>query len=131
MLRPRPALTPVIETADNLDSAQGVLFMEFARMGDLRNWIEKLAGEDNHLPPQVLWRIFDCLVKACNAMEYPPHLRSQGPRDGPPLPEDIPQGPPGAQPTAQPGYTGLVHFDLDPKNSMCPSSSSITSPTLL
>ncbi|POS81279.1 hypothetical protein DHEL01_v200329 [Diaporthe helianthi] len=117
-LRPRRALRQAIVTAENLDATNRALFMEFAKMGDLRNLMQKLGGADNHFPPEVLWRIFDCLVKACKAMEYPPFLRTPGFRNGLPLQEDIPvaQGPPGAQPTAQPGYLGKVHFDLDPQN---------------
>lgn len=107
---------------NNLDAAPGILPMEFAKLGDLNTWLKKLAGADSHLPPEALWRIFNCLVKACNAMAWPPFLRSPGLRYGNPLLEDIPDDRPGV-PGEIPnppiiGFEGLVHFDLDPKNSM-------------
>ena len=104
--------------ANNLINAQGLLFMEYAKQGDMRNMLNKLANAGRHLPPEALWRIFDCLVKGCIAMEYPPRLVPPGyavTRNERPLPEVIP---PGGQAGPVRGYRGVVHFDLDPKNSM-------------
>lgn len=92
--------------------------MEFAKLGDLHHVLEKLATAGRNLPPEALWLIFDCLVKACIAMEYPPRCTPAAgilPRAGDFLPEIVPPG--GlAGPVA--GFRGVVHFDLDPKNSM-------------
>jgi hypothetical protein len=118
--------------ADRLDGMEGMLPMEYARLGDLNTWLKRLAGADNHLPPEALWRIFDCLVKACKAMEWPPYLRSPGMRSGRYLTEDIlynRPGVPGAVPEPDDdqhptiGLAGYVHFDLDPKNSKSLNSS--------
>lgn len=109
--------------AIGLDNAMGLLFMEFARLGDLENWVHKLGRQNSSLPTEALWRIFDCLVKACIAMEYPPrHVPRPGqpvgtvaPTSGGDLPEVVP---PGGQNFPATGFHGTVHFDMDPKNSM-------------
>lgn len=101
----------------NLVRAPGILFMEYAKHGDMREMLHKLADADRHLPPEALWRIFDCLVKGCITMEYPPRYTPAGPplpNNGDPLPEVIP---PGGQAAPALGFHGYVHFDLDPKNS--------------
>lgn len=92
--------------------------MEFAKLGDLERCLQRLASADRHLPPEALWLVFDCLVKACIAMEYPPRLVTAGApllRAGDFLPEVVP---PGGQAAPVNGFRGVVHFDLDPKNSM-------------
>lgn len=91
------------------------MFLEYAKLGDLKSWLERLGSSQNHLPPAALWRLFDCLVKACNAMEYAPFSALPSLRNGPPLAEEIRFG---ALDGKQPGWEGVVHFDLDPKNSM-------------
>lgn len=92
--------------------------MEFAKLGDLQGVLERLAIADRHLPPEALWLVFDCLVKACIAMEYPTRLvpaAGPEPPDGDLLPEVVPPGGLAGQAT---GFRGYVHFDLDPNNSM-------------
>ncbi|KAI7780757.1 hypothetical protein LA080_015548 [Diaporthe eres] len=94
----------------------GLLFMEFAKLGDLEHSLQRLARADRHMPPEALWLIFDCLVKACIAMEYPPRLvPAAAPltKAGDFLPEVVP---PGGQAAPVNGFRGVVHFDLDPKN---------------
>lgn len=89
--------------------------MEFSRLGDMRHAIQRLAGMDRHLPPEALWLIFDCLVKACIAMEYIPRfvpVPNAG-HGGDFLPEVIP---PGGEAAPLNGFRGAVHFDFDPKN---------------
>lgn len=95
--------------------------MEYSKLGDMRQCLDRLTREYRDLPPVALWRVFDCLVKACIAMEYPPRFTQAGP----PLPtkgdlllEAVPAG--GAAAAAT-GFRGNVHFDLDPKNgTLCP-----------
>ncbi|KAK3332385.1 hypothetical protein B0T19DRAFT_415509 [Cercophora scortea] len=73
----------------------------------------------NYLPNRVLWSLFDCLVKGCIAMEYPPRMTeagtwaASGGDFGHPFSETIP--PQDAQGNDPPG-TGMVHFDIDPGN---------------
>lgn len=91
--------------------------MEFSKLGDMRHAIQRLEAANRHLPSEALWLIFDCLVKACIAMEYPPRYVTAGPildPDGDYLPEVIP---PGGQAAPANGFRGVVHFDLDPQNS--------------
>ncbi|ROV96941.1 hypothetical protein VSDG_04127 [Cytospora chrysosperma] len=112
-----------------IDDQRGILWLEWAKKGDLdgilsaagtavnrRNRPRRAANTD-HLPPEVVWQIFDCLVKACISMAYPPRLQA-GPNqdnqfveDGPPLPEAVP-------PAANPGRNqhDIVHLDIDPNN---------------
>lgn len=107
---------------NDLTSAPGFLFMHYAKLGDMRQCIQKAANSSRYLPPGALWVVFDCLVKACMDMEYPPRFNIPGggglqplPHAGDFLPEVIP---PNGLTTAQPGFRGTVHFDLDPRNSM-------------
>lgn len=62
------------------------------------------------------------VVAGCVAMARPPRMQLPGvdiPVTGPDLPETLPPGL-GNIATAAPvtGYTNIVHFDLDPQNSM-------------
>lgn len=96
--------------------------MEYCRFGDLERQLFKAARHNNGtyrwLPSTVLWRFFDCLVKALIAMEIPPRydpmnaapnaaIGGLGPAPirGPNLPEVISVGAPAAR-------EGIVHFDL-------------------
>ena len=117
--------------AQALSKNDGILFMEFARFGDLVRMLDKAAGADPgaplFVPIQAAWRFFDCLVKGCMAMDYPPRLlpanfpadappgTTRAPTDGGYLPEIVP---PGALNGNVPGHEGIVHFDLDPNNGM-------------
>lgn len=107
---------------NNLQNATGLLFMHYAKLGDMNQCIQKAAKSSRYLPPGALWVVFDCLVKACIDMEYPPiYVDAAGgglqalPYEGGFLPEVIP---PNGLARAEPGFRGTVHFDLDPRNSM-------------
>lgn len=118
---PNPKSAELHRIANDLDAEPGLLFMEYSKLGDMRHCLNRLTREDRDLPPQALWRVFDCLVKACIAMEYPPRLTQAGPplpSKGDFLAEVVPAG--GAAAAAT-GFRGNVHFDLDPKNgALCP-----------
>lgn len=117
--------------AQALDNDDGLLFMEYARFGDLDRLLNKAAtaaldGGQLHFPVPALWRFFDCLVKGCIAMDYPPREvpanipnnavpGAPAPAAGGNLPETIP---PGGLAGNVPGHAGIVHFDLDPTNGM-------------
>lgn len=115
----RPPSSKTVEQhtiANNLDAEPGLLFMEYSKLGDMRQCLDRLTREYRVMPVGALWRVFDCLVKACIAMEYPPRLTQAGPplpTKGDPLSEVVPAG--GAAAAAT-GFQGYVHFDLDPKN---------------
>ncbi|KAL1856316.1 hypothetical protein Daus18300_010801 [Diaporthe australafricana] len=105
-----------------LDSENDLLFMEFGKLGDLHKWMHKLSNGNDHLPVAALWQIFDCLVKACMAMDYAPRMvpgpsippgAAFAPLNGGYLPETVP---PGGHAAPLPGFVGTVHFDLDPRN---------------
>ncbi|KAG6354492.1 hypothetical protein INS49_004509 [Diaporthe citri] len=71
------------------------------------------GGTERYLPESVLWRFFDCLVKACMAVEEPPRLNPANgavpvSTQGGHLPEILTPG--------NPGREGIVHIDLDPTN---------------
>ncbi|POS81278.1 hypothetical protein DHEL01_v200328 [Diaporthe helianthi] len=121
------------------DTLGSYILMDHCRFGTLHDQLLKAAVDQdpNHterwLPEPVLWRIFDCLVKACMAMQCPPRY----------VPANAPQ-PPAAAPgaaAAQPpwptslsagwlpevvapgnganaGHYGIVHGDLDPTNGL-------------
>lgn len=110
------------------------ILMEYCKFGNLESQLMKAAVDmppdntERWLPESVLWRIFDCLVKACMAMECPPRYvpanpapaaapAAAAPVAGPapaPLPTSGPYLPevvaPGIGQIA--GHRGLVHFDL-------------------
>ncbi|KAL1856314.1 hypothetical protein Daus18300_010799 [Diaporthe australafricana] len=116
--------SPRLETqARNIDSDnEGFFLMEYCKFGDLERQLFKAARFNNGvyqwLPSPVLWRFFDCLVKACIAMEIPPRYDPMNavphpqfglappPINGPAdLPEVISAG-------AAAAREGIVHFDL-------------------
>lgn len=138
---PPPVLAP-----GRLDDDPRFLWMRFARYKELDSWIRRVHAAGSSFPRPVLWRIFKCrepprnpmdtvslsspadvgvcvtVVDACVAMACPPRYRGPMPAaavpvQGPDLPEALP---PGVISTA-PGYLNLVHFDLDPQNSLCSS----------
>ncbi|KUI57802.1 hypothetical protein VP1G_05087 [Cytospora mali] len=116
--------------AQAIDNDEGILFMDYARFGDLRELLHKAAraapaNQQLPFPVQVLWRFFDCLVKGCIAMDYPPRAGpanfpnnadpnvTEAPTAGGYLPETIPLG--GLAGNVA-GHAGIVHFDLDHSN---------------
>jgi serine/threonine protein kinase len=109
-----------LERLTRLDRDPCLLFMEFMKHGDMWSLIAKCARERIKVPNRQLLRIFNCLVRACIAMEFPPrrNFGYMGREDWSMneyeariyLEETIPQGP-----NASRGF-GLVHFDLDPQN---------------
>ncbi|KAK3682200.1 hypothetical protein B0T22DRAFT_521278 [Podospora appendiculata] len=74
--------------------------------------------QTNFIPDRILWHIFDCLVKACIAMEYPPRTRhatqwaASGGDHGLPFSETLPNRVGGNE---RPG-SEIVHFDIDSAN---------------
>lgn len=103
------------------------------KFGDLEQLFRKVAPnvyadnssrtrrgvQDDHLPIEVLWHIFNCLVKGCIGMAYPPRkntftamggLQPEQGEFGWPLPEALP-------PAGQAGrLDDIIHFDMDPSN---------------
>ncbi|KAF3070410.1 putative serine threonine protein kinase protein [Daldinia childiae] len=57
------------------------LLLEFMQLGDLAHAISKIHRMSENIPNRVLWSFWNCLVKACIAMDYPPrkfHPRRRG-----------------------------------------------------
>lgn len=97
-----------------------MMFMEFLKHGDMWSLIAKLAKTKVKIHNRQLLRIFNCLARACIAMDFPPRRRF-GLRDREDwsineyearldIEEGVPLGP-----NRNRGF-GLVHFDLDPQN---------------
>lgn len=119
--------------ANALDRDNGLLFMEYARFGDLDRLVNKATtaapnGGRQEFPVPALWRFLDCLVKGCIAMEYPPReLPTNFPNNAPPGTVSAPTAGPNLPETMppvnvfgnSPGHVGIVHFDLDPTNGTC------------
>lgn len=105
------------------------ILMEYCKFGNLDSQLMKAAVDmppnntERWLPESVLWRIFDCLVKACMAMQCPPRYVPANP---PPAAAPVAGPAPAPQPTSGAylpevvapgtgqiaGHHGLVHFDL-------------------
>ncbi|KAK4148579.1 kinase-like domain-containing protein [Chaetomidium leptoderma] len=115
-------------------SLDGVMFLEYLPRGSLHKLICAARDNNSPFPNRVVWSIFECLIKACVAMEYPPSSDGtlQCKRDAAgniavPVSERIP---PDLQTRYDqavndgtwkdegetPGGEGLVHFDIDPQN---------------
>lgn len=104
------------DMADRIDGHEGCSYflMEYCKFGDLLGQLRKAArdmpnGTERYLPESVLWLLFDCLVKACMAMEQPP---MQNPASGP-LPANAQGGfLPEVLTPGNLGSEGIVHMDL-------------------
>lgn len=97
--------------------------MDYCRFGTLHDKLLKAAVDmppnntERWFPESVLWRIFDCLIKACMAMECPPRYIPPAPGGAaaalplPPtgghLPEVVAPGN-----GINSGHYGIVHGDL-------------------
>ena len=119
----------VRQMGNKVDDTQGrYLLMDWCRFGTLQAQLLRAAVDmppnntERWLPEPVLWRIFDCLIKACMAMECPPRY----------VPGNAPPAVPGAAAAALPlatsggylpevvapgngpnaGHYGIVHGDL-------------------
>lgn len=97
-----------------------MLFLEYLKHGDMRSLIAKVAREKVKVPNRQLLRVFNCLARACIAMEFPPRRKfGYRGREDWTMNEyesrmDVEEGIPlGAN--SNRGF-GLVHFDLDPTN---------------
>lgn len=101
--------------AQRIDGHDGSYFlMEHCKFGNLEGQLFKAArdmpgGTERYLPESILWRFFDCMVKACMAMEEPPRLNPLNGvipvnAQGPYLPEVLTPG--------NPGREGIVHIDF-------------------
>lgn len=128
---------------DDIDNKGTLLFLEYLKLGDLSQLLNNIGpnvadiNNDNarvtraaerrdlvrdvrreYPPLDVLRRIFNCLVKGCIAMAYPPRtnqLDAAGNRlpvfdeQGDPLEEQVPALGAG-------WFENIIHFDLDPSN---------------
>ncbi|KAI7780758.1 hypothetical protein LA080_015549 [Diaporthe eres] len=82
----------VADMASRVDGAQGeYILMDYCKFGNLDSQLMKAAidmppdNRERWLPEPVLWRIFDCLVKGCMAMQCPPrHVPGNAPPAPPP-----------------------------------------------
>lgn len=110
------------DQAEKIDGHQGSYFlMEYCKFGNLESQLQRAArdrpnGTERYLQDPTLWRFFDCLVKACMAMEEPPRLNPThgafpAPTRGDYMAEVLTAG--------NPGREGIVHFDLV-SLSLCP-----------
>lgn len=109
------AAASVADMAQKIDGHDGSYFlMEHCKFGNLEAQLFKTAkdmpnGTERYFPESILWRFFDCLVKACMAMEEPPRLNPANgavpvATQGLHLPEVLTAG--------NPGREGIVHIDL-------------------
>lgn len=135
--------------ASKIDGAEGeYILMDYCKFGNLESQLMKAAVDmppnntERWLPESVLWRIFDCLVKACMAMQCPPRYvpanpagaaPAAAPAAGPaplgPAPAPLPVSGPNLPEVIAPGvgqiagHFGLVHFDIVGSLSIYPSVS--------
>lgn len=151
----------VADMANKVDGAEGeYILMDYCKFGNLDSHLMKAAVDmppnntERWLPESVLWRIFDCLVKGCMAMQCPPRyvpgnvVPAPAPVAGAPVIAPAPA--PAAAPAAaaipltalgaadlpevvapgngrNAGHLGLVHFDLVSSVSITRSLSSTIS----
>ncbi|KAF3762795.1 hypothetical protein M406DRAFT_72782 [Cryphonectria parasitica EP155] len=115
------------EARVNIDDDPNLIIMPYCKYGDLTKWLSKSGnggprGYPAWIPPSVLWRYFDCLVKGCIAMQYPPRYQelNQGPDDDyVPIPQRpnqdlLPEVVP--PPDLRDDDVALVHRDFDHGN---------------
>lgn len=104
-----------------LDKREDIISMEYLKFGDLSKWIGKMAMHNITDPDYVFseklaWVIFECLWRGCIAMAHPKGFY-QG-QD--PMVTQIPQMTESIDAATTDSDDPLVHFDLDPQNSMSP-----------
>lgn len=104
-----------------LDRREDIISMEYLKFGDLSKWIGKMAEQNNYdsestFSERVAWIVFECLWRGCVALSYPTGFY-QG-KD--PMATQIPQMTESVEDSAVGSGNPLVHFDLDPQNSMTP-----------
>lgn len=103
------------EARRRIDERNDCIITEYMPRGDLHDWITRMVTERVVLSDRQLWLIFDCLFKACLAMAYPfgnvPLGKDPWSDYIPQQTETVPEG------SALPSMP-MVHFDLDPRNSM-------------
>lgn len=124
----------IVDMGTRVDNTRGrYILMDHCRFGTLRSQLFKAAVDqdpnntERWLPDSVLWRIFDCLIKACMAMECPPrYVPANGPQAPAPAAGAAPAVPPwttslsaGYLPEVvapgngiNAGHYGIVHGDL-------------------
>ncbi|KAK4191044.1 hypothetical protein QBC35DRAFT_538917 [Podospora australis] len=90
--------------------------LEFLKLGNLHNAIIELVARNIHLPSDILWEVWYCMVSGLADMEYPTKDYNREPQPpelryylAPPLD--------GSTPGSE-----MVHFDIDPKNVLIGSS---------
>lgn len=104
-----------------LDRREDIISMEYLKFGDLGKWIGKMSEQNNYdsdseFSERVAWIIFECLWRGCVALSYPTGFyQGQDPMD-----TQIPQMTESIEESAVGPDDPLVHFDLDPQNSMTP-----------
>ncbi|KAK3332386.1 hypothetical protein B0T19DRAFT_473287 [Cercophora scortea] len=116
--RVNPPAPPVLQ----LNQEENVILMEHCARGYFARVLQKMGehlGPDDLIDSRILWHMFDCLIKACIAMEYPPrdwHTQQQwnasGGDHGLPYSEKLPNRVGGHE---QAG-SDIVHFDIDSAN---------------
>ena len=118
-----------------MDEMMFCMFLEYLELGDLDKWLKKASEEGKRWPSLLLWNIFHCcayshhhstrtcekrliwtkVFKACVGMRYPPIER---------LPDDESRAEKtlleerGPAEEKDMDVNQLVHFDIDPRNSM-------------
>lgn len=108
-------IKPSLKARRRLDRRQDLIVLEYMRYGDLAKWIHKMAKSHQRFSEKVLWQMFQCFWRACIAMAYPGRFNPDGldarNEQVPIRPESLPRK---NRAITDP----LVHFDLDPSNSM-------------
>lgn len=121
--------------ARKMDGTEGeYILMDYCKFGNLESQLMKAAVDqppnntERWLPESVLWRIFDCLVKACMAMQCPPRYVPANPAPAGAAPPAAPAAGPAPAPLPTSGanlpeviapgngqiagHLGFVHFDI-------------------
>lgn len=107
------------QNRQELDNRQDIICMEYLKFGDLSKWMGKVSHQnisdsDAIFSEEVAWTVFECLWRGCVALAYPTGFY-QG-KD--PSTTQIPPIAESTERSAVRGGNPLVHFDLDPSNSM-------------
>ncbi|KAK1751334.1 kinase-like domain-containing protein [Echria macrotheca] len=119
--RPRPGRSPIEES--QAFAPDPTCILEYYPRGSLMKWIREVGSSiSNAIPPPAndlaahamaiperdLWRIFDCLVKGCIGLEFPPTPAEVEDFTGKNVSERMPR--------LRWKTSSGVHLDLDPSN---------------
>ncbi|RYO79642.1 hypothetical protein DL766_010595 [Monosporascus sp. MC13-8B] len=92
------------------------IVLEYMKSGDLANMLYRLNEQDEKAPNRVLWSFFLCLIRGCIGMAWYP--RRFHPQRGNNPDQDLIEQIPVAGSVEEGCMKRMVHFDIDPKNSM-------------